>query len=467
LHRAVASRQSPAAAANLAAMTTQPATAAVPAALVAQLLERLDVLQSADWASADLFADATGGGAGQGLLRSLQSGETASMLGAADALSLDVLALVFAAIFDDPRLPDAVKAVIARLQIPVLKAAIMDRSFFDKRSHPARALLDRVARAAVGLPRDTGGEHPVCARLREIATQIGKEFDRDAGVFERCANALESFVAQRDHDIQAAAEAYVPLAEEQERRDMAALAAAKALGAGDDQAVPPVVAEFLRNDWRRVLEAVHLEQGGDGTAWTENVVVINELLWSLAPKRDAEERQRLAAMVPALLRRINAGLARIGVAPAARTAFFDVCFALQTAALHAKAEAPGAAAEAVEPPGEPSSEAQLSSVVADLRRLLCARLPAGSGLTAGYASAALKTGDWVEFILPGGEVRCGRLCWSSAVLRVPMFYNPDWPEAVSMAPAILDRQLRRGDAVVLSSASLFEATAQKALRALA
>ncbi len=173
--------------------------------------------------------------------------------------------------------------------------------------------------------------------------------------FERCAFALESFLAQRDHDIQAAAEAYVPRAEGQERRDLAALAAGQAVHAGDDPAVAPLVAEFLRSDWRRVLEAVHLEHGGAGQSWTDNVSVIDELLWSLTPKHDAEERRRLAATVPAPLRRINAGLARIAVAPAARTPFFDACFALQTAAPRAKAGATSKAARRLKQRSRPAS----------------------------------------------------------------------------------------------------------------
>ncbi len=95
------------------------------------------------------------------------------------------------------------------------------------------------------------------------------------------------------------------------------------------------------------------------------------------------------------------------------------------------------------------------------------RLPGGSDAAAADAGAGPKAGNWVEFVLADGGLRCGRLCWSSPALRMPMFYNPDWQEAVSVAPAILDRQWRRGDAIVLSSASLFELAAQKALRALA
>ena len=38
-----------------------------------------------------------------------------------------------------------VEALLGRLQIPTLKVALLDKSFFSSKSHPARRLLDDVA----------------------------------------------------------------------------------------------------------------------------------------------------------------------------------------------------------------------------------------------------------------------------------------------------------------------------------
>ena len=43
----------------------------------------------------------------------------------------------------DRQLPDAIKALLGRLQIPVLKAAMLDKEFFSRRKHPARLLVNR------------------------------------------------------------------------------------------------------------------------------------------------------------------------------------------------------------------------------------------------------------------------------------------------------------------------------------
>lgn len=50
-------------------------------------------------------------------------------LGKPAAIALDTLSLIFEAIFAAPNLPDVIKSVIGRLQIPLLRLAIVDPSF--------------------------------------------------------------------------------------------------------------------------------------------------------------------------------------------------------------------------------------------------------------------------------------------------------------------------------------------------
>jgi hypothetical protein len=81
-----------------------------------------------------------------------------SQLGPIDVMTLDIVALLFDFILDDQRIPDALKALIGRLQIPVLKVAMLDKDFFSHKTHPARLLLDALAAAAFGWDASEGHE---------------------------------------------------------------------------------------------------------------------------------------------------------------------------------------------------------------------------------------------------------------------------------------------------------------------
>ena len=63
---------------------------------------------------------------------------------------INVVAMFFDIILDDRNLPLEIQALVSRLQIPILKVALRDRSFFSNRNHPARQLLNEIARTSIG-----------------------------------------------------------------------------------------------------------------------------------------------------------------------------------------------------------------------------------------------------------------------------------------------------------------------------
>jgi hypothetical protein len=444
--------------------STDAAAAAYGAAMFDQLLGRLNQWQQQG--QSDLFGGAGGaGGIGVGIenaLQALKTGDLAPLMRAQEAATLDVLAALFDALFDDPKLADAIKAAIARLQIPLLKAAVLDPGFFSDREHPARVLLDTMAAAAAGLGPDVDGEHPVCAELRRIATAVQVEFERDPEVFANHTAELETFMARRNHDLQAQAQGYIALAEVQDGRDLAAQMAQRLVGNIVVAAAPAVIGDFLRREWRQVLEAAWLAEGEDGAVWRDAKSVVPDLLASVQSQPDPEERKRVAMRIPALLQKIRTGLDRIGVSAEARAPFLDACLALQTAVLRGKALPAEAAAAASSPA---AGDATVSVLDRDGLTLRMVRFAQPGSHAADDFSGDLAVGDWVEFEMPDTTgSRRGRLCWISPALGNPLFANPDWDCAISLDRGYLERQLSSGRATVSGRQSFFDAAAEKALR---
>lgn len=385
---------------------------------------------------------------------------------AGESLAIDTLAMIFESIFANPALPDTLKAVISSLQITLLKVAMKDSSLFANEQHPARLVIDRMGQAVLGLPSDVSARHPMCARLFEIATRLRSENTSDMAAFEKAGAQLNTLLAERGATIVEATKPYLPLIEQLERCDDAASQVRPAIEKFIATNPPKVIRNFIEQSGSRLLQAVWLDHGEQSSEWQESLALIDDLLWTIQPKADSDERKTLARRLPDILKRLRAGMKRVGLSPEAESAFLDECFELQTRALRAL---PAAVVS-----DDPSAGFFPSGIFAPASAPISGELRVGEAVLATLDFAEFqpaparhlpcKEGDWLEFLMPGGEKRVARVCHISPTSQRMLLINPDSALAMAVHPAILDRQLRDGEAHISSASSLFETAASAALR---
>lgn len=438
------------------------AASLVTQAMFGRLLARLDDLERAGHPASEGKA---------GTPRPLSATELGVPTGVPEAAAIDALAMIFEAIFDSPTLPDAVKSALGSLQIPTLRAAMLDSGFFTADAHPARQLLDKMARAAVGLPADVSSRHPLCAGVQKVAARVRSEFVRDTQVLSQQVAELDKLISERDTLAAQAASAYRPLLQRMEQSDLAELRSHQAVDRFCmTSGMPPRIADFLRDHWQRVLRQVWIESGEDGPEWQECTAVLDKLLWSIQPKVDIEARRQLARQLPQMLQAFTGGMQRVSVPETARAEFLDTCFALQTAAMRGGALAVRAAGEirdaspqavGVRPAAGAvpvSSELRVGAQVLRIFDL-------GGGARRGRSrQSPAHTGDWLTFRLADDLALCGRVCHIGKATGKLLLANPDWGFGVVLHPAIAESQLRDGRASISSRSSLFNTAAEQALR---
>lgn len=410
----------------------------------------------------ELFGDSSAPQAPK-IIRSAELGLPKS---ANESLAIDTLAMIFEAIFDDPELPDALKAAVSSLQIKLLKVAMKDASLFTDTTHPARQVLDHMRQAVLGLPLDVPARHPVCARLFELASALRAEPGVTKAGFEKALAEIDAIIAERHRELVAEGMNYLPLLALLDERDKAAIQVGETIAQALDSKPPEVIAGFLDRVWRRVLLQVGSKHGLDSPQWREHTAAVEGLLWSFQPKTAGDDRKALAQRLPIILKVLKNGMESIQLPAAEQEAFLDDCFKLQTQALRAAPASPPAVDPAAEmlATGLKTSSGQvifdeLSSGQLTLATLDFAELEAPS-----FRPAAYAVGDWLSFTLPNGESRLGHVCQISPNSRRALLINPDAGLAIAIHPAILERQLREGDASISSGLSLFDRAATRALR---
>ena len=234
---------------------------------------------------------------------------------AADDQVINIVSMLFDFFFDDKALPDPIKVLIGRLQIPILKLAIIDPQFFNSKKHPGRRLLDNISKASLGWSEDEEQEQVLIAEIERIVNILIDEYDQDVAVFERVNDEFETFLEQEK---QRAAENLERMQRDEQQREQrlqeARQAARTLLGElldGRDFSFD--VIEFLQGIWEQVLVNTWVTEGEDSIHWKNLQRITVTLVWTLIPKDNEEQRKKLLETLPPLLRALSKGMELIHV----------------------------------------------------------------------------------------------------------------------------------------------------------
>ena len=439
-----------------------------------------------------------------------------------DVMTIDIVAMLFDYVFDDKAIPDSIKGLIARLQIPALKVALLDRSFFSKKTHPARRLLDVLANASVCFAGVANRDDPLYRMIEKVVDRVHKEFETDIQIFTDVLVDFDKFLAERETTNAEFIEQSARVVHEREKREMARLIAQDEADRRVTNAeLPAPVAAILKGPWTRVLERIYLRDGGRHAGFAQALETVDDLIWSVAPKTNAEERKRLVGMLPGLLKNLQYGMEIAAVESEDRGRFFATLVDCHAAAVKAGLRGESVTALLAATQQNTDTGPLFAKLIAEERlreaawknttRSGVARIqftdrgveieelvarattvePATSANTvAGNPATSrqvvhenilagavdfditdmpaveLKRGTWVEFLHDGGQRIRAKLSWISPLKGVYLFTNPGATEALSVAPDALQRQLWRGDARVIEESSLIDRAVDKMVSSL-
>ncbi len=296
------------------------------------------------------------GGASAGRLKQIKRGIPG--LDAASEMTIDVIDLMFEYLLDDERIPESVRALIARLQVPALKVALIDRSFFSNEAHPARRLMNIIAEAAIAAGADRDWEAGVLRAVEQIVRRILSEFDLDVQIFADCMIQLDAALESLKHEASTRAAHTARLLDGRARLEFAKDYVREAVETPlRPEGVPEAVRNFLLTHWKHLLIILHARDGEDRSSFNEAMRTMDELVWSVLPKPDAHRRDRLIRLLPHLLVRLKRGMEAVSMPPVARSGFLK-----RLAEIHAEIiRVPARRAAAAEGPQQGQAEEQLVS----------------------------------------------------------------------------------------------------------
>ncbi|KWR73638.1 DUF1631 domain-containing protein [Pseudomonas sp. PI1] len=400
------------------------------------------------------------------------------VVGQVDEDVINLVSMLFEFILDDRNLPDSLKALIGRMQIPMLKVAVLDKTFFSRGNHPARRLLNEIASAALGWAEQTDLQRDsLYQKIEQVVMRLLNDFVDDTAIF---GVLLEDFIAftgderrrselleQRTRDAEegrARADAA--------RREVAQVLNQRLFG----RTLPEVVVRLLREAWSKVLLLTCLKHGSDSQPWRDAVATMDDLIWSVEPHEDPESRTRLLEMVPQLLKSLREGLTSAAFDPFSTGEFFSRLESLHVQAFQRFKQAQEAAAdddlldgiplldEAVEAPAaQASGQPEMVAVVEEIVLATPGeeRVPEPEELLADDDESLrkvdeLRVGSWVE-ILEDSEHKLR--CKLAAVIKPTgryIFVNRTGMKVLEKTRMGLAVEFRRNAVRLLDDALLFD-----------
>ncbi len=258
--------------------------------------------------------------------------------GAIDHMVIDVIASLFDQILSDPKVPPQMARQIGRLQLPVLRAALGDPSFFSSRKHPVRRFVNRIATLGAGFD-DFSAEaaQQFLAKVRELVQEIVEgEFDQ-IETYETKLTALENFVAEQARaEVRAQGDAESLLSSKEDELRLRQHYANVLHSELPGLASAPFVHDFLSQVWSQVLLEVAKTDGPSSERLTRLRAVARELYMSVQPKTSPAQRKAFLAQLPKLMQQLNEGMDLVGWPDAERRTFFGQLLPAHAEALKAQ-----------------------------------------------------------------------------------------------------------------------------------
>jgi hypothetical protein len=381
----------------------------------------------------------------------------------ADESTIDLLSAVFDTVFRDQSISPEIRELIRFLQIPVLKAALVDKNFFFQEAHPARRLLELLSR--MGWEQRKGPDDPLFQAMQRSVDRVGRDYEQELSVFTEAVNELEASIQAEEKAAAAAIAAPIAAALKQEKmaesNKLAKNAVALRIGTGE---VIAVVEAFLEQRWVSVLTIAYSIEDDKPGAVNNATRAMDDLIWSVRPKLTPDDRKQLIAKLPGLLSALNKWLDVIKWQDADRLQFFAELAECHASIVRAPLD--------MSPERQVEISMQVAQQAAERRLALQAKADAEAARQAAPEPEeedaiievdSLTRGMWLEFEQEDGSSGKVKLAWISPQRTLYIFSTAARQEAFSMSGVDLARRFREGSAQVVRAEGVVAVALSQAL----
>lgn len=388
----------------------------------------------------------------QSINKTIQDSKESGKLVGIDAQSSDVINLVtmlYQAIWKDDSLPLAMKELIGRTQIATMKIALTDTTFFGDEQHPARVILNEFAMAGIAwTDPELLASDPVYCKVKELVERILSEERVDSEFLQSLINELRSFKANITGQDANLEQRIRETSDHSERLDdFHAFVRQKINERIIKSNLDPSIKTILDTHMHEFLVKLVLKEGPGGSSWKPVMSTIDVLLWTVQTEKQPGDRERFEKINPRLLDNLGKALEIGGASKSKMTKIMRQLKQVQEFSFHThevkkelvKTSVASVASETKqslparrEPPPLPRDDIHLRQV------------------------DKLPIGVWLEFKgVAGQPVRCTLAAKIDSIDKL-YFVNRQGVKVVELTRMRLATELKAGSVKIVSEGSLVD-----------
>ncbi len=239
-------------------------------------------------------------------------------IGSVEDQVMNLVNMLFDFILEDRNLPATMKMLISRMQIPIIKVALADKTFFTKKGHVARKLLNEMSTAAIGWQgdADNADRDPLYKKIDQIVRTLITDFDTDVSIFNDLLVDFNAFLEKERKRVAILERRTVDAEDGKAKAEVARTTVALELEVRVcELELTEELNKLVNEAWSNVMFVTALKYGYKSPEWESMLTTLDELIWSVQQPASTEQRHELIKNVPGLLKKLRSGLDTISYNP--------------------------------------------------------------------------------------------------------------------------------------------------------
>jgi diguanylate cyclase (GGDEF)-like protein len=351
---------------------------------------------------------------------------------------VDVTDRFFDVIVDKVGVSGVMAQWLDRLKLTILKVVLKDNTFFSDVDHPARQMLNKLAK----LSRNGGENRKMEQLLDEYIDHVVSTYDQDEEAVGKVVEQLDTLIERQELAFKRNSERIARTYEGKQKTASARQQVVDDLNeilAGNQ--VPVILLELLdKAGFREYLALMAVRDGKNGESYTEALNVVSQLMhWFSGDVAESERwalELEMEMEVPSLLDMVRRELGDLGMAP-----LDSVLVRLEQCLL-----------QGVKPIMMPLERYDwpYDKTDEDVASLQPSKMTSAEKLSHWHKRVmAMKIGDWIELREENGSPRCMRLAWSGSRSFRFVFVDSQGLKDEDVALDELVDKFRKGTAIML------------------